>query len=96
MTFDPNFGNDPNFGRRPTPEIDPRFGPADGRYSSPMAALGFLFGLVAIMVGASFFFSNSASRTETASVQQPASPGVTAPITQPKPAETTGSGTSSQ
>jgi hypothetical protein len=96
MTFDPNFSHDPNFGKRPMPEVDPRYEPADGRYSSPMTALGFLFAIVAIMVGASFFFSNSANRTETASVQQPAQPTVTAPITQEKPAETTGSGTSSQ
>lgn len=96
MTFDPHLGNDPNFGKRPYPEFDPRFDPADGRYSSPMAALGFLLALVAVMVGASFFFSNSANRSETASIQRPAQPTVSAPITQPAPAETTGRGGSSQ
>jgi hypothetical protein len=86
MTFDPDFG------RNPRPELDPRYEPADTRYSSPMTALGFLFALVAIMVGASFFFSGAANKTETATIQGSLQPTVSAPITQPKPAETTGSG----
>lgn len=88
MTFDPNFGHNPRS------EFDPRYEPADTKYSSPMTALGFMIALVAIMVGASFFFSGSANRSETASMQQSAQPTITAPITQPKPAETTGSATS--